>query len=219
MTLLDILFSADYLNNMPDIIYTILPVAILFGTLFVFLFIGVPVAFSIGFSALLTIFLDFPLDKSAVLTTQQMLNGLDNFGLLALPFFVFAGNLMNCGGIAKRLINFAMLLGGKLPGSLCHVNILSNMMFGALSGSAIASAAAVGGLMGPLQDEKKYPKEFSAAVNITSCPSGLLIPPSNVLILYALVSSCSVKFLFLAGYLPGMIYLVKNMASLLKKLP
>ena len=201
MTLLDILFSADYLNNMPDIIYTILPVAILFGTLFVFLFIGVPVAFSIGFSALLTIFLDFPLDKSAVLTTQQMLNGLDNFGLLALPFFVFAGNLMNCGGIAKRLIHFAMLLGGKLPGSLCHVNILSNMMFGALSGSAIASAAAVGGLMGPLQDEKKYPKEFSAAVNITSCPSGLLIPPSNVLILYALVSSCSVKFLFSGCYL------------------
>ncbi|MFA0086980.1 TRAP transporter large permease [Vibrio sp. 10N.261.51.F12] len=190
---------------MPDLVYDMLPVVVLFGTLFVFLVLGVPIAFSIGLSSLLTIFLHFSIDKAAILTSQQLLGGLDNFGLLALPFFIFAGNLMNSGGIAKRLINFAMLIGGKLPGSLCHVNVIANMMFGSLSGSATASAAAVGGLMGPMQDEKKYPKAFSSAVNIASCPSGLLIPPSNVLILYALVSTSSVQYLFLAGYIPGII--------------
>lgn len=205
MTLIDILFTQNYISIMPDVIYDSLPVMVLFGTLLVFLIIGMPVAFAIGFSALLTIFLNFPIDKSAILTTQQLLGGLDNFGLLALPFFIFAGNLMNSGGIAKRLINFAMLIGGKLPGSLCHVNVIANMMFGSLSGSATASAAAVGGLMGPLQKEKKYPRAFSSAVNIASCPAGLLIPPSNVLILYALVSTTSVQYLFLAGYLPGII--------------
>ncbi|MGV2987809.1 TRAP transporter large permease [Vibrio sp. E150_011] len=190
---------------MPDLVYDMLPVVVLFGTLFVFLVLGVPIAFSIGLSSLLTVFLHFSIDKAAILTSQQLLGGLDNFGLLALPFFIFAGNLMNSGGIAKRLINFAMLIGGKLPGSLCHVNVIANMMFGSLSGSATASAAAVGGLMGPMQDEKKYPKAFSSAVNIASCPSGLLIPPSNVLILYALVSTSSVQYLFLAGYIPGII--------------
>lgn len=205
MTLMDMLFTENYLMNMPDLVYDMLPVVVLFGTLFVFLVLGVPIAFSIGLSSLLTVFLHFSIDKAAILTSQQLLGGLDNFGLLALPFFIFAGNLMNSGGIAKRLINFAMLIGGKLPGSLCHVNVIANMMFGSLSGSATASAAAVGGLMGPMQDEKKYPKAFSSAVNIASCPSGLLIPPSNVLILYALVSTSSVQYLFLAGYIPGII--------------
>lgn len=205
MTLMDILLTKNYIANMPDFMYELLPVLMLFGALFVFLVIGLPIAFAIGFSSLLTIFLNFPIDKAAVLTSQKLLGGLDNFGLLALPFFIFAGNLMNSGGIAKRLINFAMLLGGKLPGALCHVNVIANMMFGSLSGSATASAAAVGGLMGPMQDEKKYPKGFSSAVNIASCPSGLLIPPSNVLILYALVSTSSVQYLFLAGYVPGII--------------
>ncbi len=205
MTLMDILFTDNYIANMPDFMYELLPVLVLFGSLFIFLVMGVPIAFAIGFSSLLTIFLNFPMNKSAILTSQKLLAGLDNFGLLALPFFIFAGNLMNSGGIAKRLINFAMLIGGKLPGALCHVNVIANMMFGSLSGSATASAAAIGGLMGPMQDEKKYPKGFSSAVNIASCPSGLLIPPSNVLILYALVSTSSVQYLFLAGYVPGII--------------
>ncbi|WP_413285862.1 TRAP transporter large permease [Vibrio sp. MA40-2] len=191
---------------MPDIVYSLIPVVVLFGSLAIFLVIGMPIAFGIGLSSLLTIFIDFPLDKAASLSSQQLLGGLDNFGLLALPFFIFAGNLMNSGGIAKRLINFAMLIGGRLPGALCHVNVIANMMFGSLSGSATASAAAVGGLMGNLQDEHKYPKDFSAAVNIASCPSGVLIPPSNVLILYALVSSSSVQYLFLGGYIPGLMF-------------
>lgn len=205
MTLIDLLFTQQYIDVMPDIVLDILPIVILFGSLLIFLVIGVPIAFSIGGAAILTIFLDFPITKAAGLTSQQMINGLDNFGLLALPFFIVAGNLMNRGGLAKRLINFAMLLGGRLPGSLAHVNVIANMMFGSLSGSASASAAAIGGLMGPMQDKQNYPKDFSCAVNVASCPSGLLIPPSNILILYALVSTTSVQFLFLAGYLPGIL--------------
>lgn len=205
MTLIDILFTDNYIVNMTDTVYDLLPVFMLFGSLFIFLVIGVPIAFSIGWSAILTIFLSFPLSKAAGLTSQQLLGGLDNFGLLALPFFILAGNLMNSGGIAKRLINFAMILGGRLPGSLCHVNVIANMMFGSLSGSATAAAAAVGGIMGPLQKEKNYPEDFSSAVNIVSCPTGLLIPPSNVVILYALVSTSSVQYLFLAGYIPGLL--------------
>ncbi|MDB1125930.1 TRAP transporter large permease [Vibrio algarum] len=190
---------------MPDFVYDILPIVILFGTLAVLLLIGMPIAFAIGGAALMTIFIDFSIDKAAILVSQQMINGLNSFGLLALPFFIVAGNLMNRGGLAGRLINFAMLLGGRLPGSLSHVNVIANMMFGSLSGSAVAAAAAVGGIMSPLQDKHKYPKAFSSAVNVASCPTGLLIPPSNILILYALVSSTSVQYLFIAGYIPGLL--------------
>ncbi|WP_199711863.1 TRAP transporter large permease [Alginatibacterium sediminis] len=190
---------------MPDFFYDVLPIAILFGTLAVLLLIGMPIAFAIGSAALFTIFIDFPLDKAAILVSQQMVNGLNSFGLLALPFFIVAGNLMNRGGLAVRLINFAMLLGGRLPGSLSHVNVIANMMFGSLSGSAVASAAAVGGIMKPLQDKHGYPTAFSSAINVASCPTGLLIPPSNILILYALVSSTSVQYLFIAGYIPGLL--------------
>ncbi|WP_432456122.1 MULTISPECIES: TRAP transporter large permease [unclassified Agarivorans] len=190
---------------MPDYLFDLLPIIVLFGTLAIFLIIGMPIAFAIGSAALLTIFLDFPIDKASILVSQQLANGLNSFGLLALPFFIVAGNLMNRGGLAVRLINFAMLLGGRLPGSLSHVNVIANMMFGSLSGSAAAAAAAVGGIMGPMQKEHKYPRAFSTAVNVASCPTGLLIPPSNILILYALVSSTSVQYLFIAGYVPGLL--------------
>jgi len=205
MTLLDLIFSPEYLEVMPDVLYDLFPIIILFGSLAIFLLIGTPIAFAIGGAALLTIFIDFPIDKAAILVSQQMINGLNSFGLLALPFFIVAGNLMNRGGLAGRLINFAMLLGGRLPGSLSHVNVIANMMFGSLSGSAVAAAAAVGGIMSPLQKEKNYPRAFSSAVNVASCPTGLLIPPSNILILYALVSSTSVQYLFIAGYIPGLL--------------
>lgn len=205
MTLTDLLFSQEFLLNAPDFFYDLFPVIVLFGTLAVLLVIGVPIAFSIGLAAFLTVFVDFPLDKTSILISQKLANGLNNFGLLALPFFIVAGNLMNRGGLANRLINFAMLFGGRLPGALSHVNVIANMMFGALSGSATASAAAVGGIMRPLQDKHKYPADFSTAVNVSSCPAGLLIPPSNILILYALVSSTSVQYLFIAGYLPGIL--------------
>lgn len=181
-------------------------IIVLFGTFFVFLGLGVPISFSIAISSLLTIMLSLPFDSAIAVISQKMASGLDSFSLLAIPFFILAGNIMNQGGIALRLINFAKVLGGRLPGSLAHVNVLANMMFGSISGSAVASAAAVGGTMSPLQEKEGYDKAYSAAVNITSCPTGLLIPPSNTFIVYSLISGgTSIGALFLAGYIPGLI--------------
>jgi len=181
-------------------------IIVLFGSFFLFLGIGVPISFAIGIASLLTIMLSLPFDAAIAVISQKMATGLDSFALLAIPFFILAGNIMNQGGIAIRLIEFAKVLGGRLPGSLAHVNILANMMFGAISGSAVASAAAVGGTMSPLQKEEGYDPAFSAAVNITSCPTGLLIPPSNTFIVYSLISGgTSIGALFLGGYIPGII--------------
>ncbi len=178
----------------------------LFGSFFVFLALGIPVSFAIGISSVLTILLSLPLEPAIAVVSQKMASGLDSFSLLAIPFFILAGNIMNCGGIAMRLINLAKVLAGRLPGSLAHCNVLANMMFGSISGSAVASAAAVGGTMAPMQRKEGYSPTYSAAVNIASCPSGLLIPPSNTLIVYSLVSGgTSISALFLAGYIPGML--------------
>ncbi|KEY57152.1 TRAP transporter large permease [Serratia sp. DD3] len=178
---------------------------VLFGSFFLLLGIGVPISFSIGLASLLAVTLSLPFDAAIAVISQKMASGLDSFALLAIPFFILAGNIMNQGGIAMRLIEFAKILGGRLPGSLAHVNIIANMMFGAISGSAVASAAAVGGTMAPLQKKEGYDPAYSAAVNITSCPTGLLIPPSNTFIVYSLISGgTSIGALFLAGYIPGL---------------
>jgi tripartite ATP-independent transporter DctM subunit len=181
-------------------------IIVLFGSFFLFLGIGVPISFAIGVASLLTILLQLPFEAAIAVISQKMASGLDSFALLAIPFFILAGNIMNQGGIAIRLIEFAKVLGGRLPGSLAHVNVIANMMFGAISGSAVASAAAVGGTMSPLQKKEGYDPAYSAAVNITSCPTGLLIPPSNTFIVYSLISGgTSIGALFLAGYIPGML--------------
>ncbi|HBZ7486620.1 TPA: TRAP transporter large permease subunit, partial [Klebsiella pneumoniae] len=181
-------------------------IAALFGTFAFLLVLSVPVSFAIGLSSLVAIAMTLPLDSAITVVAQRMAAGVDNFSLLAIPFFILAGNIMNQGGIAARLINVAKVIGGRLPGSLLHVNIMANMLFGAISGSAVASAAAVGGTMSPMQKKEGYDPELSAAVNIASCPSGLLIPPSNTLIVYSLVSGgTSIAALFLAGYIPGIL--------------
>ncbi|KAA1187934.1 TRAP transporter large permease [Photorhabdus heterorhabditis] len=178
----------------------------LFGSFAVLLALGVPVSFAISLSSLLTIMMTLPMGAAITVVAQRMAAGVDNFSLLAIPFFILAGNIMNQGGIATRLINLAKVIGGRLPGSLVHVNIMANMFFGAISGSAVASAAAVGGTMAPMQKKEGYEPEYSAAVNIASCPTGLLIPPSNTLIVYSLVSGgTSIAALFLAGYIPGIL--------------
>ncbi|MBR0573086.1 MULTISPECIES: TRAP transporter large permease [Pasteurellaceae] len=178
----------------------------LFGSFAIMLALSIPISFAIAISTLLTISISLPFDMALMVVTQKMASGLDNFALLAIPFFILAGNIMNRGGIAMRLIALAKVLGAKLPGSLFHCNVLANMMFGSISGSAVASAAAMGGIMSPLQKKEGYDPELSAAVNITSCPTGLLIPPSNTLIVYSLVSGgTSISALFLAGYLPGIL--------------
>lgn len=181
-------------------------IIVLCSSFFIFLAIGVPISFAIGVSSLLAIMVSIPFDSAIAVISQKMASGLDSFSLLAIPFFILAGNIMNRGGIALRLIEFAKVIGGRLPGSLAHVNVLANMMFGSISGSAVAAAAAVGGTMAPLQKKEGYDPAFSAAVNITSSPTGLLIPPSNTFIVYSLISGgTSIGALFLAGYIPGML--------------
>ncbi|MGI9275474.1 MAG: TRAP transporter large permease [Endozoicomonas sp.] len=183
-----------------------LPVVTLFGLFFLLLGTGLPVAYSIGLSTAACLVTLMPAGPAVSVVSQRMASGLDNFALLAIPFFILAGNIMNTGGIARRLIDFAELLTGRLPGSLTHCNIMANMLFGSISGSAIASAAAVGGFMSPIQKQQGYDPAFCAAANITSCPSGLLIPPSNSLIVFSVASGgTSIGALFLAGYLPGLL--------------
>ncbi len=181
-------------------------VLILVLSFVILLIIGVPIAFSIGISGILTMLMS--IDTVPALTTyaQRMATGLDSFALLAIPFFVLAGGIMNSGGIAMRLINFARVLVGRLPAGLAFVNVIGNMLFGAISGSAAAATSAIGSIMGPEMKKEGYDESFSAAVNITSATTGLTIPPSNILIIYSLASGgASITALFLAGYIPGIL--------------
>ncbi len=181
-------------------------VLILIISFFFLLAIGMPIAYSIGISAMLTMLVGImPLPAFTTLA-QRMSTGLQSFPLLAIPFFILAGQLMNQGGIAHRLIEFAKVLVGPLPGGLAFVNIMANMLFGAISGSAAASASAIGTIMTPKMREEGYDPSFAAAVNISSSSTGLTIPPSNILIVYSLASGgLSVAALFLAGYIPGIL--------------
>ncbi|KZB69272.1 hypothetical protein AUP42_08705 [Thalassospira lucentensis] len=179
---------------------------VLFALFFGLLALGTPISIAIGVSSVVTGFAYLPSQVISFVSAQKMFSGIDSFTLLAIPFFVLAGNIMNKGGIAIRLINLAKLLGGRMPGALAHTNVLANMLFGSISGSSIAAAAAVGGVMGPLQRKEGYDPAFSAAVNIASAPTGILIPPSGPLILFSLVSGgTSISALFLGGYLPGIL--------------
>ncbi len=172
----------------------------------VLLSIGVPISFSLGISATLTIMVSISPLAAFTTVAQLMASSLDSFTLLAIPFFVLAGQIMNKGGIAIRLINFAKALVGHLPGGLAFVNIMANMLFGAISGSAVAAASAVGSIMHPQMTKEGYAEPFSASVNITSATTGLIIPPSNILIVYSLASGgISIAALFIAGYIPGII--------------
>ncbi len=168
--------------------------------------LGIPVAFAIGISTLLTML--FSIDTLPALTTvaQRMAGGLDSFSLLAIPLFVLSGQLMGQGGIARRLIEFAKALVGMLPGGMAFVNVISCTLFGAISGSAVAATSAIGSFMVPAMNKEGYPKEFNAALTATSATTGLLIPPSNILIVYAVASGgVSIAALFIAGYLPGIL--------------
>ncbi|MDV5169692.1 TRAP transporter large permease [Photobacterium rosenbergii] len=176
------------------------------GAIFL-LVLGAPIAISVGAAsfAAMTVILPFP--GAMTTSAQRMFVGLDSFALLAIPFFILAGNIMNNGGIAIRLINFSKIISGFFPGSLAQTNVVSNMLFGSISGSGVASAAAVGGIMSPIQKKEGYDPAFSTAVNIASAPTGMLIPPSNTLIVYATVAgSVSVSALFVGGYLPGILW-------------
>ena len=190
-----------------------LSILVLVVTFLLLMAAGVPVAFCIGLSTVAAMLVTIPADPALVTAAQRMATGLDSFALLAIPFFVLAGHLMNRGGIARRLVDAAKALVGMLPGGLAYVNILASMLMGAISGSAVASVSAIGGIMGPRMQAEGYDKGFAAAVNMAAGPTGLLIPPSNILIVYSLASGgVSIAALFLAGYLPGFLLGVLLMA-------
>ncbi|WP_282049838.1 TRAP transporter large permease [Maribacter aquivivus] len=181
-----------------------LPIIVLVLSFICLLSIGTPVAWSIAISSLLTMLVSIPAMPAFTTVSQRMATGLDSFALLAIPFFVLSGELMNKGGIAHRLIAFAKTLVGSFPGGLALINVIAAMLMGAIAGSAMASASAMGSILGPEMEKEGYSKEFGAAVNITSATTGLIIPPSNVLIVYSLASGgASIAALFLAGYIPG----------------
>ncbi|MDF4221577.1 TRAP transporter large permease [Maribacter sp. M208] len=181
-----------------------LPIIVLVLSFICLLSIGTPVAWSIAISSLLTMLVSIPAMPAFTTVSQRMATGLDSFALLAIPFFVLSGELMNKGGIAHRLIAFAKTLVGSFPGGLALINVIAAMLMGAIAGSAMASASAMGSILGPEMEKEGYSKEFGAAVNITSATTGLIIPPSNVLIVYSLASGgASIAALFLAGYVPG----------------
>ena len=183
-----------------------IPILVLVISFICLLSIGTPVAWSIAISSLLTMLVSIPAMPALTTVSQRMATGLDSFALLAIPFFILSGELMNKGGIAHRLIAFAKTLVGSLPGGLALINVIAAMLMGAIAGSAMASASAMGSILGPEMEKEGYSKEFGAAVNITSSTTGLVIPPSNVLIVYSLASGgASIAALFLAGYIPGIL--------------
>ena len=180
---------------------------IILAVLMILLLAGAPIAVALAVSSICAILPVLELEPAVLTGAQRIFSGISVFNLIAIPFFILAGNIMNKGGIAIRLINFAKILTGRIPGALAHTNIVANMLFGAISGSGTAAASAMGSIIGPVEEEEGYDKNFSAAVNIATAPTGLLIPPSNVMITYALVSGgTSIAALFMAGYIPGILW-------------
>ena len=168
--------------------------------------LGVPIAISIGIATVATMLVTVPVGPALTTAALRMATGIDSFALLAIPFFILSGQLISHGGMARRLIDFAKALVGGLPGGLAFVNILASMFFGTISGSAVAATSAVGGFMIPSMEKEGYERDYSVAVTMTGSVTGLLIPPSNVLIVYSLASGgVSIAALFVAGYVPGIL--------------
>jgi len=182
----------------------IVPILVLIFSFALLLILGVPISFCIGIATISTMLLSIKGGPALTTVAQRMATGLDSFALLAIPFFILSGQLMNRGGIARRLIAFAKVLVGMFPGGLAFVNTMAAMLFGSISGSAVATASAIGGFMVPTMKKEGYDLNYSAAVNLTSATTGLIIPPSNILIVYSLASGgVSIGALFVAGYFPG----------------
>jgi len=181
-------------------------VLLLFAIFLACLAVGVPIAVSLGIATTVTMLATIPIGPALATTALRMATGIDSFALLAIPFFILSGRLISEGGMAQRLIDFARVLVGGFAGGLAYVNVLASMFFGSISGSAVAATSAVGGFMIPAMEEEGYQREHSVAVTMTGSVTGLLIPPSNVLIVYSLASGgVSIAALFVAGYIPGIL--------------
>lgn len=186
---------------------TALAGVVMIALIFVTLAVGFPIGLSIGIGSAAAVYIIMPNAGSMMVSAQKMFQSVNSFALLAIPFFVLAGNLMNSGGIARRLVGCAQLIAHRLPGSLAQTNIVANMLFGAMSGSGVAAAVAMGGILGPLEKEEGYSDEYIAVCNIASGPTGMMIPPSNIMIVYSTVAgSVSIAALFMAGYVPGILW-------------
>ncbi|HUU97926.1 MAG TPA: TRAP transporter large permease [Phycisphaerae bacterium] len=183
------------------------PLLILVVSFVLLLAMNVPVAFCIGTATLLAILAvggDLP---ALAIVAQKMATGINKFALLAIPFFVLSGLLMGRGGIARRLIDCANVFVGPFRGGLAYVNTLACMLFGSISGSAVAAVSSIGGFMVPLMNRAGYHRDFNASITITAATTGLLIPPSNIMIVYSLATggAVSIAAIFVAGILPGVL--------------
>ncbi|WP_288561378.1 TRAP transporter large permease [uncultured Victivallis sp.] len=182
-------------------------VAIVLVLVFVALLLSnVPIGVAIGTASLAAVFANGGMASSETIVADRMVNGVSSFSLLAIPFFVLSGILMGRGGMARRLIDFANALVGRYPGGLSYVNTLTCMMFGSISGSATAAFSSVGGFMLPEMTRNGYDRDFSVAVTTAAATTGLIIPPSNIMIVYAVAcGSVSIAAIFIAGVIPGIV--------------
>ena len=170
--------------------------------LVIMLAIGVSISVAVGLSSALAMLCMLDANISFATSAQRLFAGANSFSLIAIPFFI-----MNNGGIAERIVNVAKVVAGRMPGALAQSNVVANMLFGAISGSGAAAAAAMGGTIGPMEKKEGYDPVYSAGVNIASAPTGMLIPPSNLMIVYSTIAgSVSVAALFMGGYVPGILW-------------
>ena len=178
-------------------------IALLFGTFFLFIICRVPITFALaGSTAISMLYTHVPLMS----LVQQMSKSINSFSLMAIPFFILAGEIMCAGGIADRLLAFANVLVGRFRGGLSHVNIVASMFFGGISGSAVADVSSLGSVIIPMMKKSGYTPEFSTGVTVTSACQGVLVPPSHNMIIYSLAAGgVSVGALFLAGFIPGVL--------------
>lgn len=175
--------------------------------LVIMLAIGVSISVAVGLSSALAMLCMLDANISFATSAQRLFAGANSFSLIAIPFFILAGNIMNNGGIAERIVNVAKVVAGRMPGALAQSNVVANMLFGAISGSGAAAAAAMGGTIGPMEKKEGYDPVYSAGVNIASAPTGMLIPPSNLMIVCSTIAgSVSVAALFTGGYVPGILW-------------
>jgi tripartite ATP-independent transporter DctM subunit len=176
---------------------------ILFGSFLLLILMRVPIAFSVGLSTILTfLYLDIPLN----MITTNIVKGLNSFSLMAIPFFIFAGEVMGAGGISDRVVGLAKALVGQFRGGLAQVNCLDSMFFGGISGSPVADVSSLGSIMIPIMKKNGYDMDFSAGITMASSIQGLLIPPSHNMIIYAMAAgSVSIAKLFMAGVVPGVL--------------
>ena len=176
---------------------------LLIGVFLLLLFLGIPVSFSLGIATLFVIsFTNIPI----IIVFQRMFAGIDSFILICIPLFILMGNIMEKGGIARRIVNFSNLIIGRIKGGLAAVNVLASMFFAGISGSAVADTSSIGAMLIPMMNEEGYDRGFTVAITCTSSTIGLIIPPSNSMILYSFVAGgISIAKLFAAGIIPGIL--------------